>query len=284
MMNPLETRRKIARQIDNLLGGRLEVTSVYVMGSVASGHVDEGSDVDITILCRSEILPLSVRKDVLSLVGSEWQFDIKPQANPIWDSADRGLVDNIMVEIHYQSASLISEVLEDVMKKGAITTQKIPFRPYTVVGMLQRAWLLKDKEGIFKGWLEQTRSYPQILKLNILNEFVPILREYTEDLVSYAERHLGPGLFLFVLVRAKDALVRVIFALNEVYDPAEKRELNLLSGLALLPSNFATRLTYILEGPFDEPGSTERARLFEQLKDEVLEMAEPHMRGFPADL
>jgi predicted nucleotidyltransferase len=277
MNNPLEIRREIARQIDYVLGGLPEVSSAYVVGSVASGHVDERSDVDITILCHPEIHPLSVRKDVLSPVGSEWQFDIR-QRNQIWDSTDSGLVDGINVEVLYQSASFISAVLDEVTNNGAITTQKIPFRPYTVVGMLQRAWLLRDKEGIFRGWLEQTRVYPQVLKLNLLREFVPILREYTDDLVSYAERHLGPGLFLFVLVRAKDALTRILFALNEVYDPAEKRELNLLSSLALLPRDFMTRLNYILEGPFDGPGAIERAHLFEELTNEALKMAEPHMR------
>lgn len=277
MNNPLEIRREIARQIDHLLGERPEVSSVYVVGSVASGHVDERSDLDITVLCHAE-LPLSVRKDVLSSIGSEWQFDIRQRLNPIWDSADSGLVDGINVEVLYQSAFFISEVLDEVINNGAITTQKIPFRPYTVAGMLQRAWLLRDKEGIFRGWLEQIRVYPQVLKLNILREFVPILRECTDDLVSYARRHLGPGLFLFVLVRAKDALTRILFALNKVYDPAEKRELNLLSNLDLLPRDFMTRLNYILEGPFDELGAIERAQLFEELANEALEMAEPHMR------
>jgi predicted nucleotidyltransferase len=142
MNNPLEIRREIARQIDHLLGERPEVSSVYVVGSVASGHVDEPSDLDITVLCHPE-LPLSVRKDVLSSIGSEWQFDIRQRLNPIWDAADSGLADGINVEVLYQSAFFISEVLDEVMNNGAITTQKIPFRPYTVAGMLQRAWLFK---------------------------------------------------------------------------------------------------------------------------------------------
>jgi hypothetical protein len=187
-------------------------------------------------------------------------------------------MDGILVEVHHQSASLISEVLYEVMNNGATTTQKIPFRPYTIVGMLRRAWLLRDKEGTFSGWLEQARVYPQVLKLKFLHEFVPLLQEYTADLVSYSERHLGPGLFLFVLVRAKDALSRIRFALNEVYDPAEKRELNLISNLALLPRDFAARLNYILEGPFDELGAIERARRFEELANEALKMLETHMR------
>jgi predicted nucleotidyltransferase len=202
MNSLLQTHCQIARQIDHVLGKHPEVSSVYVFGSVASGHVDERSDLDITILYHSEILPLSVRKDVLSSIGSEWRFNIQLRANPIWDCVDSGLVNGLMVEVHYQSASLISEVLGRVINDGAITTQEVPFRPNTVAGMVQQAWLLRDKEGIFKKWRSQIRIYPQVLKLNILAEFVPILREYSRDLVSYAERRLGPGLFLFVLIRA----------------------------------------------------------------------------------
>ncbi len=65
----LKRRRDIAQQVDALLGPLPEVTAVYVFGSVASGHVDERSDVDIIFVCSPEILPTSKRKEVLSRTG-----------------------------------------------------------------------------------------------------------------------------------------------------------------------------------------------------------------------
>ena len=274
----LEERRKIARRIDDVLGEHPEVTCVYVLGSVASGHVDERSDVDITFVCRSDILPLSTRQKILSQIGSELQFNSASGHNPIWDAFDDGVVDGIPVQLHYQTAPSISEVLDEVINNGAITTEKVPFRPYTVAAMLQRAWLLRDKDGVFKGWLEQTRVYPQRLKQNILRYFVFILRENTEELVSNAERRHGPANNIFFLFLASDALKRVLYALNDMYDAADRREeITILPTLRYVPRDFIPRLTYVLEGPFDASGTLERAKLFEQLATEVLKMAEAQM-------
>ena len=151
----LEKRRDIARRIDGLLGEHPEVTSVYVFGSVASGHVDEQSNVDITLVYRSDILPFSVRKEALTSIGSDWQFDDPLQRNPIWDAFDNLTVDGIGVQIHYQAAPAISKVLNQVVQNGAITTEKVPRRPYTVAALVQRAWLLRDKDGVFHRWFEQ---------------------------------------------------------------------------------------------------------------------------------
>ena len=79
----LKRRRDIAQQVDALLGALPEVTAVYVFGSVASGHFDERSDVDITFVCSPEILPTSKRKEVLSRTGPRWTFDEAPGGNPI---------------------------------------------------------------------------------------------------------------------------------------------------------------------------------------------------------
>ena len=275
----LKIRQDIARQIDQLLGPLPEVTAVYVFGSVASGHVDERSDVDITFVCSPEILPTSKRKDVLSRTGSNWTFDDDPGANPIWDSWDRGWVDGVLVDSHYQTASAVSEVLDEVINDGAITTARVPSRPYTMAGMLQRSWPIRDKEGIFASWLEQTRVYPRRLKRNILRHHVPALRDSVDELTSSAERRIGPGVFLFFLSHGVNALQSILFALNDTFDPADRwQEQTVLPTLTNVPEDFPARYSYVLEGPFDDDGAIERARAFDELAGEILRMAEAEMR------
>ena len=274
----LEKRRNIARRIDALLGEHPGVTSVYVFGSVASGHVDEQSDVDITLVCRSNILPLSVRKETLTSIGSDWQFDDPLLDNPIWDVQDNIVVDGIRVELHYQTAPAISNVLDQVVQNGATTTEKVPRRPYTVAALVQRAWLLRDKDGVFHRWLEQTEVYPQRLKLNILRHYAPILRDSVEEFKTSAERQLGPLVSHFFLFFGADALTSLLFALNEMYDPADRREeRTILPTLPRVPRDFISRFTYVLEGPFDDPGALKRALAFEKLASEVLGLADYQM-------
>ena len=74
---PLQKRRAIAERIDHALGGLPEVTAVYVFGSVASGHADSRSDVDMGFVCSREIPRTSTRRGALAGVGSDWRFDVQ---------------------------------------------------------------------------------------------------------------------------------------------------------------------------------------------------------------
>ena len=193
---------------------------------------------------------------------------------------DKGLVDGIAVEIMYQSAADMSEVIDEVVSRGAIATQKIPSRPYTLIGMLKQAWVLRDIDGLFRRWIEQTSAYPELLKQNILLHFAPILKENAEVLTESAERRHGTATVLFFLVRATDALTSILYAVNGVYDPADKRaETTVLPTLANVPRDFMSRFDRILQGSFDDNGALERARAFEDLVTEVLGLADAQIRS-----
>ena len=85
---------------------------------------------------------------------------------------------------------------------------------------------------------------------------------------------MGPHVFLFFLTRAVDALISILYALNEVFDPADRRaERTVWPQLKNVPSDFVARLNYISEGPFDTSGRVERAHLFTTLVDETLNIA-----------
>ncbi|HEY3082320.1 MAG TPA: nucleotidyltransferase domain-containing protein [Chloroflexota bacterium] len=46
----LEARRAVAGRVDHVFADHPEVSSVLVFGSVASGEVDEHSDVDLLVI------------------------------------------------------------------------------------------------------------------------------------------------------------------------------------------------------------------------------------------
>ena len=274
----LQRRREIARRIDHALGDQPQVTAVYVFGSVASGHVDEKSDVDIGIVCHPDVLASSTREVLLSSVSPDWTINYTSEADSaqaIWESYDKGSVDGISVEVHYLTVSKVSNVLEQVIKQGAITTDAVPFRPYTLASMVRRAWLLRDKQGVFNRWREQTAVYPKPLKHNILKHNIPLLKDAVDELTSSAERRIGPGIILFFLFYGKHALESIAFALNDMYDPADRwEEKTILPGLLNVPRDFLHRYNQVLEGPFDEEGAIERLHGFQELADEFLKLAE----------
>ena len=275
----LELRQRIAQRVASRLSAHPAVSIVLVIGSVASGQVDERSDVDLLVICQSEMLSRSARERLLAQVGTGWRFH-ETQANPLFAEADvDGLVDGVLVTVHYQTVTWIETVLRQVLEHGAMTTEHMPFRPYTLLGLFQRGWLLFDREGLVRSWREQMHPFPAVLKTNLLHAFIPRLEEQRDELVATAERDIGPRAFLFHLNWAVDALFEILFAVNEVYDPADRRtERVVLPTLPTLPEQFLPRLTQVLQGPFDVEGARYRAQLFAELAREVLQQAKAPMK------
>jgi len=267
----LTLRQAIARKVARLLAAHSAVSGVLVIGSVATGLVDERSDVDLLVLCRSGLPPGAERAPLLAQVGTGWRFQ-ELQANPLFGEADvDGLVDGVLVTVHYQTIPWIETVLAQVLEQGALTTAQMPFRPYTLPALLQRGWVLSDPDGRVGRWRERLRPFPAVLKTNLLHTFIPQLEEQRDELTAAAERDLGPRAFLFHLNWAVDALIQILYAVNEVYDPADRRtQRGVLPTLPGLPDWFLPQLTQVLQGPFDMEGARYRARLFDDLAQEAL--------------
>jgi hypothetical protein len=278
----LASRRAVAGRVAQAFAAHPDVTAVLVFGSVALGHVDDRSDVDLLVVCRDELLSPEDRSSILAQFGSGWHAT---DASNGW--GDTGLfavgdaggsVDGIVIDLSYQTAPWIDGVLQQVIERGAITTAEMPFRPYTLAALIQRAWVTSDRDGLVECWRRYVAAYPALLKQNILRHFSPILREYAGDMLLNSERHLGAGNLIFFLNRAVDAMNNILFALNDVYDPSERRtERVILPTLSRVPDRFVARLTDVLEGPFDDAGALQRARSFADLADEVQALAQPYL-------
>jgi predicted nucleotidyltransferase len=270
----LEQRRSAAQKIARSLSPLPEVASILVFGSVATKTVDQFSDVDILVLCEPNIISPQNRHLILEQVGSDWQIN-EPSGNPIFASLDEGgIVDTIPVTLHYQTFAWIDDVLREVCEQGAITTKLLPFRPYTLPALLQRGWLLIDKHHHVERWRSQTKVYPKPLKRNIVQHFKPILQGETEELLAAAQRGLGPRNFHFHLNRSVDALISILYALNELYDPADRRAAQTVwPVLTIAPANFVARLTVVLKGPFDQAGMKEQSQRYSSLVSDVMDLS-----------
>ncbi len=148
------------------------------------------------------------------------------------------------------------------------------FRPYTVPALLQRAWVLLDRDGDVARWCNASRNYPSLLQVNILRQFVPDLRTHVDDLKRTAEREHGARNFIYFLNLAVDDLTSILLALNGVYDAADRRmHTTVVPLLPYLPPGYVAAMTEILDGPFDHQGARRRAPLFERLATDVLRKA-----------
>ena len=125
-----------------------------------------------------------------------------------------------------------------------------------------------------EGLRAQLSPYPAALKANLLGEALPIMTDGLAELRDYTRRNIGPSAFLFHLGRVCDAMVSVLYALNEHYDPATKRPEQVLRTLAVLPERFVDRFVCLLEGPFDPRSRPHVMDKLTRLVGEVMHLAQ----------
>jgi hypothetical protein len=162
--------------------------------------------------------------------------------------AEQVVLEAVTVDLVYQTRAWLTDVVEQVLTTGALSTPAMPFRPYTMLGLLDTGVVLYDPASVMAGLRQRVRPYPAVLQANIVRAHEPRMVAGVAELQDYARRDIGPDAFLFHLVRVMDALSSLLYAVNECYDPATKRSEIALSQLPLLPEGGVRRLTSLLEG------------------------------------
>ena len=235
-----------------------EVVAILCMGSHAFGTADAYSDIDLYVICDPQIIPSSTRQTVLEQTDGVSALQIQPESAG-WDSqwapqSDKLILEQLPIDISYNTKTWLTTVVHKVTTQGAISIPELTFRPYTMLGLLGNAISLYDPQGFIESLVTELYPYPPILKQNILAEFMPRLEDSLAELQNFVLRDIDNSAFLFHLSRLCDALTSVLYAINEVYDPAVKRSMTALSTLDRLPGNFIARYEAILTGPFDSHG------------------------------
>lgn len=277
VLEELSKRYAIACLIAGLLIAHKSVLSVIVLGALAQGSVDKNTGIDFLIICRSAIMSMNEREQALTQIGGTWLFGCQLNDNRVFADTDIGelVTENVQVNIHYQTTSWVSSVLKEVFARDATTIKHMPDYHYTLMTLLQKGWLLYDKRNVVRKWRESMMSFSQRLKIDLLEQLIPHLRQSQAELEVIAKPGLGLWVFLHYLKEVVDVLISILFALNEVYEPRDRHvAYSKLLLLNRVPRAFSMRLAEVLEGPFDESGVLYRVQLVYQLTTEVLKMAE----------
>ena len=255
---PMAHIRHLTQPILDALATMRGVVGIVCFGSYALGTADRHSDVDLLVLCHPSVMPVGTRQAILATLPATRCYH--GQAGEMgWEEpwaavADEVVLEAVTVDIVYQTRAWLTDVVEQVVTTGALSTSSMPFRPYTMLGLLDIGVVLYDPAGVIAGLRRRLRPYPAVLQANIVRAYEPLMMAGVAALHDYARRDIGPGAFLFHLVRVMDAMSGLLYAVNECYDPATKRGEIALGQLPLLPEDGVRRLTGLLEGPFDAGG------------------------------
>jgi hypothetical protein len=216
-----------------------EVEAIALGGSRTAGVADTASDVDVYIYTRADI-PLTTRQAIITQVGPATRADL---GLTHWGPGDEWIdaATGLEIDLIYFGAQWMEEQLRRVIE------QHQPSVGYTI----RHSTIVADERGWFQQlqqWSDQ--PYPEPLRQAIIAHNQPILRAIIPAYMHQLERAVARTDLVSINHRVAGLLASyfdILFALNRVLHPGEKRLLNYAQReCTLLPLNMAADLEAFL--------------------------------------
>ena len=235
----------LAQRVADLFIKLPQVEAIALGGSWLGGAADDLSDIDVYVYTTSDV-PIETRREIVEMLGGAtrasmhmtfWGYD------DMWLDADTG----IEVDIVYFDKTWIEEQLERVL------TQHQPSGGYTTSFWytVRNSRILQDPSGWFaklRTWSKQ--DYPEALRRNIIRFNHPVLRNLMPSYLNQLARSVQRRDFVSINHRVAGFLASyfdVLFALNRVLHPGEKRLLTFALGRCeRLPDNMEAEVKAVL--------------------------------------
>ena len=248
------------------LGNLPQVEAIALGGSRATGRNDEKSDYDVYIYL-SEQVDEKIRKNILEKHCSYMEI-----GNSVWELEDDvTLKDGIDMDIIYRNMddfeSTVSSVVDNCVAWNGYTT--------CMWHNLITSVIVYDKNGKLQELKDRyTIPYPQKLKENIISNNLKLLHGMLPSFDMQIEKAENREDFVSVNHRVAEVLASyfdIIFALNEMTHPGEKRMQSICSKeCKILPRNFDENLHRLFQGMFREKISP----VIKDIVDEITAISE----------
>lgn len=226
-----------------------EITAIALGGSRAGTEYDEKSDYDLYLYCTG--LPEeAVRKAILEKDCSYMEI-----GNAFWELEDDcTLKDGTDIDILYRSMDGFRDGLAAVVEQGAA------YNGYTTCMWhnLLTCRILYDRDGGLQGLKDRFDvAYPARLKANIISRNRKLLHGYLPSYDGQIRKAASRGDIVAVNHRTAafmESYFDILFALNEMTHPGEKRMAELLLKKArILPADFEENIRKLYGCLFAEP-------------------------------
>jgi hypothetical protein len=248
---------------------------IAIGGSYAKGSGDSLSDVDI-YLFANEVLPTGRRAErVLAELGAEarpesWGADdpFVQGGTDFWHAGQR-------VECWLRSTREVDRTLRACLggevRREYVVWTVMGFLSYTVLADVHSMKIVEDPHGILARWKAAVATYPEALRRSILGRFMPEAAFWPENFHYRTAVQRADVIYTSAIVQQViQALIQVVFALNRVYFPGEKRLAHAMEPLPVQPSGFARRVQGLLTQTAVDVEGLEKQR--RELADLVAEM------------
>lgn len=226
-----------------------QVEAIALGGSRATGRNDERSDYDVYVYITGSIEERE-RRNLLEKYCSYMEI-----GNSFWELEDDvTLKDGIDMDIIYRGLGDFENTVSSVV------VDCIPWNGYTTCMWhnLITCKIVADKNGRLRALQEKyTVPYPQKLKENIIDNNLKLLSGMLPSFDKQIKKAENRGDLVSVNHRVTEFLASyfdIIFALNEMTHPGEKRMQSICSQECKhLPEDFDADLDRLFAGMFQKP-------------------------------
>ena len=240
-MNGMRLAYKVAEQYQSIPG----VETIALGGSRTGGTLDQHSDIDLYVYSK-EIVPLVKRQAIVEKLGAS-----KADLNlTFWDTGDEWFdrETGLEVDVMYWSPAWIEEQLERVL------TAHQASMGYTTCfwRTVKNSQILYDREGWFAKLQEKSNQpYPVQLKRAIVAKNHPVLRAVIPSYYGQIQKALKRHDLVSVnhrLAALFASYFDVLFALNEILNPGEKKILMFVKELcSRIPPSLERQIESVLQ-------------------------------------
>lgn len=227
-----------------------EIEALALGGSRATGNHDESSDYDYYVYLKAE-LSETKRRTMIDKYVSYMEY-----SNRFWELEDDGTFKNgVDVEFIYRSIDDLDDMLDGLFNKGYVS------HGYTTCFLdnLLRSKIVFDKGGRLESLKDKyASSLDKTLYDSIISYNVPILMDKMPSLFYQIEKAMKRQDQFSVNHRTTayfEMYFDILFALNQVTHPGEKRLLESASLLQKTPVNMVrdiSRYFSIVANQYDE--------------------------------
>jgi predicted nucleotidyltransferase len=257
------------------------IQAIVLGGSYARGMATADSDVDLGLYYSENSPPsiesikdLAAKYSVMTDCVVTQFYEWGPWVNGgSWIHTKAGKIDWL-----YRNVDQINRVLADA-ERGAFSwdfRQQPPFGFFSVTYLadLHDNIILHDPHGLCKILKSSVGTYPDPLRRAIIQEHLWSVEFTLMNARKYSKRGC---IYATVgcMTRMAAELTQVLFALNEIYFVTEKNALETIDTFTIRPKDYSKRMNAVLSHPGSGDRLTDSLKIFEEIVQEVIALANP---------
>jgi len=225
--------------------------AIAMGGSYAKGTADAGSDVDLYLFSNA-VLPNRQREQITSAFSCEaeeitcWGAAASP-INAGTDFRFRGRRVECWLRDSPYVEQAIAECRDGVVRREFVTWTPNGFYNHCCLSDVNVMVALEDPTGMVARWKSQVATYPERLRAAILSRHLASAQFWPDNFHYRSAIERGDVVYVTSIVhQIVHDLIQVLFAVNGVYFPGDKRLEEALAHLAARPSNLSEKLSTLL--------------------------------------